>query len=121
MSIWRSRPVADVPDVVLLHWRVMQTDTGELHLVGIRPERGTGRVSSVVVEFDVRARVGVTRSGRRYQLEGTPGPDESGDADYVWAGWCQVNRVDAYRDVTEEVLAGSHAVIAHTHQRSSES
>lgn len=107
MSIWPSRPVDEVPEVTLANWRVMRTDAGELHLVGIRPDRATGRVSSVIVELDVHARVGITRSGRRYVLVGEPGPDENGDADYVWTGWCQVNRVSAFRDVTNELLTRS--------------
>jgi len=107
VSIWQSRPVDEVPEVVLSHWRVMRTDSGDLHLVGIRAERGTGRVSSAIVELDIDARVGMTRSGRRYVLDGAPGPDEDGDADYVWAGWCQVNRVSAFRDVTDELLTRS--------------
>lgn len=98
----------------------MKTDAGDMHFVGIRPDRATGRVSSVVVELDIDARVGVTRSGRRYVLEGPPGPDDEGDADYVWSGWCQVNRIDAYRDVTEKVLAGSQVTVAHACQRFSE-
>lgn len=107
MSIWPSRPVDEVPEVTLANWRVMRTDAGELHLVGIRPDRGTGRVSSLVVELHIEARVGVTRSGRRYLLEGAPGADDEGDADYVWSGWCRVNRVTGYRDVTDELLTGS--------------
>lgn len=105
MSIWQSRPVEEVPEVVLVNWRVMETGDGGRHLVGIRPDRGTGRVSSVILELDMAARVGTTRSGRRYVLDGAPGPDEDGNADYVWAGWCQANHVTGYRDVTGELLA----------------
>lgn len=107
MSIWQSRPVDQVPEVVLVNWRVMETADGSRHLVGIRPSRGTGRVSSAIVELDMAACVGTTRSGRRYVLDGTPGSDEDGNADYVWSGWCEVNRVTGYRDVTDELLTGS--------------
>ncbi|RAA12349.1 hypothetical protein DOT79_19170 [Ralstonia pseudosolanacearum] len=104
MSIWQARPVGDAPEIALRAWRVMETDIGERHFVGVRPDRGTGRVSSAIVEFDARTRVGVTRSGRRYILEGPQGPDANGDSEYVWAAWCQVNRVASFRDVTNEVL-----------------
>lgn len=104
MSIWLARPVADAPVVALRAWRVMETDSGERHFVGVRPDRGTGRVSSAIVACDMPTRTGVTRSGRRYVLEGPPGPDESGDGEYVWAAWCQANRVASFRDVTNEVF-----------------
>jgi hypothetical protein len=102
MSIWQARRVADEPEIVLVEWRIMQTDTGERHFVGVRRDQGTGRVSSAIAEFDTHTRVGVTRSGRKYVLEGAPGAD--GNADYVWAAWCYINRVGTYRDVTDEML-----------------
>lgn len=104
MSIWQARPVADAPVIALRAWRVMETESGERHFVGTRPDRGTGRVSSTIVEFDARTHIGKTRSGRRYVLEGPPGPDASGDSEYVWAAWCQVNHVASFRDVTNEVF-----------------
>ncbi len=107
MSIWAARPVADVPAVTLQHWRVIKTDAGDMHFVGFRPERGTARVSSAIVEFDVRARVGVTRSGRRYLLDGAPGADADGDGEYVWSAWCQLNRVAGYHDVTNDIFVDS--------------
>lgn len=105
MSIWQARPVEEAPEIALVEWRVLETDAGERHFVGLRPTAGTGRVSSAIVEIDINARVGVTRSGRKYRLCGPPRQDELGDADYVWSAWCQVNRVTGYRDVTTEILA----------------
>lgn len=106
MSIWRSRPVGEVPEVVLQAWRVLETDSGERHFVGFRPDRGTGRVSSAIVSVDMSARIGITNSGRRYVLDGPPGAEVE-DGDFVWAVWCQVNRVASYRDVTDELLGDS--------------
>jgi len=83
----------------------MQTVAGELHFVGVRLDRGTGRVSSAIIEYDTVTHTGVTRSGRRYVLDGGPGADEDGEADYVWSAWCFLNQITAYRDVTNEILA----------------
>lgn len=105
MAIWRTRSIEEVPEVTLVCWRVFETDKGELHFVGARPERGTGRVSSAIVKFDTSTRAGVTRSGRRYVLQGAPGNHIDGG--YVWAAWCHVNRVASYRDVTDSILDGS--------------
>ncbi|AVK72221.1 hypothetical protein BJN34_0200 [Cupriavidus necator] len=104
MAIWKTRPIDEVHEVVLVRWKVFETERGECHFVGTRPGRGTGRVSSAIVEFDARTCVGVTRSGRRYVLEGAPGTSLEGEV--TWAGWCQVNRVASYRDVTDESLVG---------------
>lgn len=104
MSVWAARPVAEVPEIVLQAWRILETAAGDRHFVGFRPDRGTGRVSSAIASLDMHARVGITRSGRRYFLEGPPGAAvELGD--YVWSTWCRVNRVPWYRDVTNELLA----------------
>ncbi len=106
MSIWRSRPVGEAPEIALEAWRILETAAGDRHFVGFRPERGTARVSSAIVELDTTTRVGVTRSGRRYVLDGPPGVDIT-EGDFVWTAWCQVNHVDSYRDVTDELLARS--------------
>lgn len=104
MAIWAARPVVDVPLVTLQDWRILETSTGERHFVGFRPERGTRRVSSVIINLNVRSRLGMTRSGRQYFLEGPPGAPVGQDDD-VWSAWCRVNRVTGYRDVTIEALA----------------
>lgn len=106
MAIWQSRSVAEVPEVELQAWRILETEAGDRHVVGFRPDRGTARVSSAIVSIDLAARVCITKSGRRYILDGPPGAYVE-EGDYVWAEWCEVNRVTAYRDVTDEVLTGS--------------
>lgn len=91
-----------MPEVILVRWRVFETEGGERHFVGTRADRWTGRVSSAIVEFDMTTRTGVTRSGRRYVLEGASGM--SVDADYTWSVWCRANGVSNYRDVTDSLL-----------------
>lgn len=103
MSIWQSRSVEDVPEVVLHEWRILETAAGNRHLVGQRPQQGTVRVSSSIVNIDAVALVCISRSGRRYVLHGAPSADLSG-IELVWTEWCRANGVDSYRDVTAEVL-----------------
>lgn len=104
MPIWRARPITAVGEVVLERWRIMQTESGGRHLVGARPERGTHRVSSAIVEIDLVNRIVITGSGRRYTLSGDPGGGTDEERDYVWMAWCEVNKVIAFRDVTDELL-----------------
>ncbi|AQV93199.1 hypothetical protein BJN34_04720 [Cupriavidus necator] len=103
MSIWQARPLEEVPTVLLVSWRILETHNGLRHFVGVRPERGTYRVSTVIVELDVVNLNGVTHSGRKYVLDGPPGEFADEERDYVWAEWCRVNGVSHYRDVTDEV------------------
>lgn len=105
MKIWQSRPVDQVPEVVLEEWRILQTATGARHLVGLRQSKGTVRVSSAIMSIDLAARVCTTNSGRKYILVGDPSVDLS-KSDFVWTEWCRANSVDHYCDVTDEVLGG---------------
>lgn len=107
VSIWPARPLSEVPEVPLERWRIMQTASGELHLVGARPERGTHRVSSQVIEIDLVGRTATTRSGRRYFLEGDPGSDADEECHHVWLAWCHANRVIEFHDVTNDLLSGT--------------
>lgn len=102
MVIWLARSIDDVPEVILMRWRIFETEEGERHFVGTRHDRGTGRVSSAIVNIDMSTRVGVTRSGRKYVLDGPPGTDVNGEC--TWAAWCHVNGVTRYRDVTDDLL-----------------
>ena len=109
MPIWKTLPVNQEPELSLIIWRIMQTEQGERHFVGIRDDDSTGRVSSAIVEFDAHTRRGVTRSGRVYQLCGKPG--FSADAQYVWSRWCLANSVFKSTDVTNialDTMPGPH-------------
>lgn len=106
MAIWKARSVADVPEIHIEAWRILETDAGARHLVGFRPDRGTSRVSAAITSIDISARVATTKSGRMYTLEGPPGADVS-DGDFVWVEWCRVNHVASYRDVTDELLTSA--------------
>lgn len=104
MSIFASRSVDDQPALALVRWRIFETlDRHERHLVGHCPEAGPGRVSSALSTLDLTTGVGLSSSGRRYQLLGPPGYDD--DAQYIWEVWAEANGVPGYRDITLELLA----------------
>ncbi|MFM0031768.1 hypothetical protein PQR70_36725 [Paraburkholderia madseniana] len=98
MPIWESPPVDLESEIDLILWRIMQTERGEQHQVGIRTDFPTGRVSTAIAEFDPESRRGVTRSGRVYQLYGELGC--SAGAEYVWNQWCLANSIHNATDIT---------------------
>lgn len=104
MPIWATTSVTESPTLVLIIYRILETDKGERHFVGYNWSDREGRVSTPVDEFDLATLTGRTRSGRIYQLQGRPGVDA--DAMYVWRAWCRVNGVERWEDVTSKALAG---------------
>jgi len=100
MTIWNVATVEDQPEIFLVSWQVMETDEGTRHFVGYNL-MGEGRVSSAIQTFDRDHMVGQTRSGRVYKLKGPPG--HNSDADYVWGRWRDINGINSYKVVTEEV------------------
>lgn len=103
MAIWRPAPVTEEPELTLMCWRVMQTEAGDCHFVGIRPNVLTGRVSSRILELDMKSLVGVTSTGRVYRLLGPA--QWASAALYTWQRWCEMYQVSEWRDVTDELLA----------------
>jgi hypothetical protein len=100
MTVWNVPSANGEPEIVLVRWRVMETDTGERPLVGARDDF-TGRVSTAITKFDPLRMVATTESGRIYQLRSAPG--HNADAQYVWHRWCLVNGVRKFNDVTNTV------------------
>jgi hypothetical protein len=101
MPVWRTRPVRQQASVTLRSWQIHQLLNGELHLVGYCVESGSGRVSSLVREFDARTLHFKTRSGRTYALQGRPGGNL--DADYVWNRWAALNSATAWKNVSASI------------------
>lgn len=91
MPIWSVAPVEEDPEIVLIHWCVVEFPNGDRHFVGYNTSGREGRVSSLIVSFDPEKRCGVTQSGRVYSLSGPTG--RHGDAQYVFARWCSYNAV----------------------------
>lgn len=100
-GVWETRPVAEAPEIVLRSWRVIEIENEARHFIGYNETEGEGRVSSKIITFDKETKRGVTRSGRVYQLIGSPGFND--DALYVWARWKQINKVEVEKDVTGEL------------------
>lgn len=101
MALWKPPPVAEEPEITIINWSVMELPGDIRKFVG-QDANGDGRVSSAIVKFDKRNRKGVTKSGRKYKLEGQPG--HSDNAEYVWRMMLARKNVDptSVRDVTEE-------------------
>ena len=91
---------AERPSIRLRDWQVAETTEGARHFIGYDIEACEGRASTAIVRFDARTRVGVTTSGRTYELVGPTGRDE--DAHYVWGIWSFVNGVTTKRDASDE-------------------
>jgi hypothetical protein len=90
-SIWNGAPVADEPEIRLIHWSIKRDTQGNRYFVGLRSDDFTGRVSTALVEFDQATRRGRTRSGRVYELLGPSGV--ASDAEYVWDAYKRVNSI----------------------------
>lgn len=103
MSVWRPRPVTELPTILLSRWRILETDEGSRHFVGVDMFDLSGRVSSPIVMFDPVTMQGTTQTGRIYELVGRKG--SSLNVDYVWVRWCELYEVTLYTDVTERLLS----------------
>lgn len=102
-SFWSASSLADIPEIELTRWQVMQLPHGDRHFVGWNVTEREGRVSSKIVEFDAATRSGRTSSGRVYQLRGPTGHD--GDGAYTWGRWMQRSGAVDCTDVSQEVQA----------------
>lgn len=107
MSIWKTAPVDQMPEVSLENWRVFEVkslywDGRTRHFMGYNPYDCEGRVSSAIDRYDPAIQQGISKSGRVYKLLGEPGYNR--EAEYVWSRWCEINHIEDQRDVTAEVL-----------------
>lgn len=98
-SIWRTPPPSEQPSLSLARWSVMETQTGDHHLVGYNLDNREGRVSTSILAFDPVTSKATTRSGRIYQLVGKSGYDSDGS--WVWEHWSRANRLSG-KDVTDQ-------------------
>ena len=105
MSIWRPVGVADEPKTRLVRWSAYEVahETGAtVHFVGTTSDRyPEGRVSSPIKSFDKETCIGISRSGRQYQLVGeTERPGR--DATYTFNAWLNVNGNPKIEDVSSK-------------------
>lgn len=103
MSVNIVAPVDVQPLVTLERWRVRETRSGQRHFVGYCVENNEVRVSSAIQSFDSEAAVGVTSSGRRYLLSGSPCFD--GEARRVWEELAGQSDSEETKDVSMEFMA----------------
>jgi hypothetical protein len=108
MSLYKPLPVDLIPELTLVNWRVFEvasTEWPELtrHFVGYNLTERAGRVSSAIKQFDKDLMIGVTRSGRTYEIKGKPGHNMDGM--YVWDQWCKISKITKIKDVTDEYVA----------------
>lgn len=101
-GMWGTPAVSEQPMIHLVRWRVIEIQGGERHYVGYNIEDREGRVSSSIQQFDATTSIGVTSSGRVYELIGDPEYDPDGE--YVWRSWVRANKVETERDVSDEIL-----------------
>lgn len=100
-TIQPGQSVEERPRVVLIRWRAMMTDSGEVHLVGYALETARGRVSTPVQSLDPQARTAITASGRVYVLEGAPGGEPT--AVQLWAECARIDGITRWCEVTQEI------------------
>ena len=91
MSVWKTTPVSETPDIAMMPWQVFQIPDGSHHIVGYNQTEYEGRVSSKITAWNPLSREAVTRSGRIYVLIGPSG--YSSDGHYTWDQWCYLNNI----------------------------
>lgn len=109
--IYRPADVDVEPEIVLTRWRAYNVKTnvdGEgntVHFVGL--DRGTGRICSPVQSFNKEERTAITRSGRKYFLEGEPANegDYHSDGNYVFSHWLARLGNPEVKDITDEYVS----------------
>ena len=102
MSVSTVAPVDVQPLVTLERWRVRETSSGQRHFVGYCVENLENRVSSAIQSFDSDTRIGLTSSGRRYLLSGSPCFD--GEARRIWEELAEVYGIGQTKDVSMEFV-----------------
>lgn len=128
MTIYRVDP--EVTNVHLNPWslRTVVWADGSVtdHVVGYEYRFKHGRVSSPIVdvERETTAKVLVTRSGKRYHLEGPATEYSHPDAEYVWNNWLAVNdkivKVESWEVNNEKFYPQSDAKDSKTKNRSTQ-
>lgn len=116
MAIWKPNDVKTEPETKLMSWQVYEVPIDgkpseyTTHYVGVIRYGGfgdssEGRVSSAIQTFDKSEMCGISRSGRKYILTGSPCFNR--DADYVWKNWCHINKVEYCLNVTDQYSGSS--------------
>lgn len=102
-GIWKPASITEEPETILTKWQVYKVENPngsgwDIHFHGWTGWEG--RVCSAVQEFDKETMRGRTRSGRIYELKGSPGLN--GDAEYTWHRWLNIYGNPKTENITEE-------------------
>ncbi|MDR3369071.1 hypothetical protein [Rhodoferax sp.] len=92
-TIWTVKPIEEQRALTLTDWAIFgikmsRSPVRRRHFAGYNVQDREGRASSAIVQFDTVTLRGVTKSGRVYQLSGSPGLE--GDGQHVWASWLRL-------------------------------
>lgn len=107
-SVWGVPGIEVEPEIVLVRWQIRRVLKSHYaftqgdHFVGWNATHSEGRVSTTITQFDPTTGLGITQSGRAYQLRGPAGQDL--DAAHVWRAWCRRAAIDETIDVTAEYV-----------------
>ena len=101
MSLYVDTDVDECPEITLECWSIREVNGGNRHFVGSNIIYQDGRVSTPIVSFDPRTRLGVTSSGRLYRLLGRAGINK--DAEYVWNRVLSIWEISSWTDVTQQL------------------
>lgn len=104
-SIWKPSSIEQTPHIKLASWQIFEVDSDAWpgktrHFCGYNLTEREGRVSSAIVEFDEKKMVGITKSGRVYQLCG--GTGNNADGLHVFNYWCKISKITKVVDVSAD-------------------
>jgi hypothetical protein len=91
------------PVVTLVRWGIRETSSGRQYFVGYCLENREYRVSTAIESFNRRTGIGVTASGRRYLLVGSPCIDR--EARLTWQELAVPRGIGESKDVSTEFTA----------------
>lgn len=109
MPVWSITDGPAAAPTVLTDWALFELPSGARHVAGCVPYPREGRVTSAIVELDMRTLRAVTDSGRVYELR-RRGYGLNLDAEYVWNIWKSRHGVTAVRNLTRDIIAEHDAL-----------
>lgn len=98
-------PVSIAPEVTLQNWRIFDIGTEKFIFFGRDISSGRWRASTPITTLDLEKMIGVTQSGRVYQLSDSRGFNDDA-AQYAFDFFCLSAGISCARDVTGEFESG---------------
>lgn len=97
------------PPVVLTNWQAFEAqlpcyESPTWHIAGDVRTRGTGTVTAALLAVTDDAGAAVSKTGRRYVLEGPPGRDAK--SLFAFELWRDLYESTVLREITSDVLKG---------------